>query len=461
MCTCGLASAGLPAASSKSSTKVSVQTLADVTPERVSWLWPGRLPLGKLVVIDGDPSTGKSTLTLDLAARVSTGSPWPDGAIARPAGVLLLSAEDGLADTIAPRLIAAGADLRRVHALTEVPAADEDGDVRQVPPSLPRDIPTIEKIITEHKVQLVVIDVLMAYLNGKVDSHRDQDVRGVLHQLAAMAERTGCTILLVRHLNKAGGSNALYRGGGSIGIVSAARAAYLVARDPDDEARRIFAVTKCNLALEPPSLAYRLVGDPDNGCARIEWEDAPVEHTAASLLRGPVDDDERTERDEAAVWLLGYLTDNGGTAARKDIVKAARAAGYSEATLKRAKDRAAVKHSSEGFPRQTWWSIPVGSPEPGHVEGEPTGQGEPTGTDLRKHNLQSVQSVQSAQPSASEPTEPTADCGHPLKVVNSTNGRCALCIAARPRPAHRCVACHEPIDPAVGADVHPGCEDAA
>jgi hypothetical protein len=412
------------------------------------------------VVIDGDPSTGKSTLTLDLAARVSTGTSWPDGAPARPAGVLLLSAEDGLADTIAPRLIAAGADLRRVHALTEVPDVDEDGDVRQVPPSLPRDIPTIEKIVREHRVAMVVIDVLMAYLNGKVDSHRDQDVRGVLHQLAAMAEKTGCTVVLIRHLNKAGGSNALYRGGGSIGIVGAARAAYLVARDPEDEARRIFAVTKCNLALEPPSLAYRLVSDDENGCARVEWEDAPVEHTAASLLRGPVDDDERTERDEAADWLLGYLTDSGGTAARKDIVKAARAAGYSEATLKRAKDRAGVKHSSEGFPRQTWWSMPVGSAAPGHVQGEPTGEGEPTGPDLRKHNLQSVQSVQSAQPSASEPTEPTAKCGHPLKVVNSANGRCALCIVARPRLVTTCRVCEQPVDPIVG-EVHPLCLEAS
>ncbi|WP_100501941.1 AAA family ATPase [Geodermatophilus chilensis] len=418
-----------------------VITMSDVEPERVQWLWPGRLPLGKLVVIDGDPSTGKSTLTLDLAARVSTGGTWPDGALsAGPRDVLLLSAEDGVADTIAPRLAAAGADRLRVHVLADVPQVDEDGNVRRVPPSLPRDVGLIEKVVAEKKVAFIVVDVLMAFLNSGVDSHRDQDVRGVLHQLASMAERAGCTVVLIRHLNKAGGSNALYRGGGSIGIVGAARAAYLVARDPEDEDRRIFAVTKCNLALEPPSLAYRLVDDPDHGCARIEWEDAPVEHTAASLLRGPVDDEDRTERDEAADWLLGYLTDNGGTAARKDIVKAARAAGYSEATLKRAKDRAAVKHSSEGFPRQTWWSMPVGSAKPGHAQGEPTGKGEPTGADLRKHNLQSAQSVQSAQPSASEPTEPTADCGHPIKAVNTSNGKCGQCIAERPADPARAAA---------------------
>ncbi len=320
-----------------------VQTLADVPAERVAWLWPGRLPLGKLVVLDGDPSTGKSTLTLDLAARVSTGTRWPDGAPGTtPAGVLLLSAEDGLADTIVPRLAAAGADLGRVHALTEVSVIDDDG-VQQVPPSLPRDVPVIEKVVTEKNIKLVVVDVLMAYLAGKVDSHRDQDVRGVLHQLAAMAERTSCTVVLVRHLNKAGGGNALYRGGGSIGIVGAARAAYLVARDPEDADRRILAVTKLNLAAEPPSLAYRLVPDFALGCARVEWEDGPVEHTATTLLRHPVDDQDRTERDEAADWLTDYLIGNGGTAPRKDILRAARAAGYSQATLKRAKDAGGVR----------------------------------------------------------------------------------------------------------------------
>ncbi len=426
-----------------------VQTLADVPAERVAWLWPARLPLGKLIVLDGDPSTGKSTLTLDLAARVSTGTRWPDGTPGTtPAGVLLLSAEDGLADTIVPRLTAAGADLRRVHALTDVPSVDEDGEVRRVPPSLPRDVPVIEKVVTEKKIKLVIVDVLMAYLTGKVDSHRDQDVRGVLHQLAAMAEHTGCTIILVRHLNKAGGSNALYRGGGSIGIVGAARAAYLVARDPEDADRRIFAVTKSNLSVEPPSLAYRLVDDPTNGCARIQWEDSPVEHTAASLLAAVSDDDTRTERDEAADWLIDYLTANGGQAPRTDVLKGARAAGYSEATLKRAKDRAGVGHVSEGFPRQTLWLIALGSPRGEHMRGEPTGKGEPTGADLHKRDPGQPQSAQSAQPSESELTEPIAgqggharrqlrlvedalpECGHPPSVKTPT-GKCALCIAAK------------------------------
>lgn len=335
-----------------------VVTLASVTPQQVSWLWPGRLPVGKLVVIDGDPSTGKSTLTLDLAARVSTGTPWPDSTPCPVGDVLLLSAEDGLADTIAPRLAAAGADLTRVHALEEVPSYTEDGERRMVPPSLPRDIPHIAAIVRKHKVRLIVVDVLMAYL-GKVDSHKDQDIRGVLHQLAALAESAGCTIVLIRHLNKAGGSNALYRGGGSIGIVGAARAAFLVARDPEDEDRRLFANTKMNIAIEPPTLAYRLVSAPGHGCARVVWEPAPVGLTANDLLRTPEDPEERTERDEAAEWLRGFLEDAGGTATAKEIYRAGRADGFQERRLQRARDRAKVTSRRQGFGAgsQMVWTI--------------------------------------------------------------------------------------------------------
>ncbi|SFT96962.1 AAA domain-containing protein [Geodermatophilus amargosae] len=426
-----------------------VTTLAEVTAERVAWLWLNRLPRGKVVVFDGDPATGKSTLTLDLGARVSAGKDWPDGAPGGdPAGVLLLSAEDGLADTIVPRLTAAGADLARVHALTEVVVFDEDGAPRQVPPSLPRDLAVIERVVTEKNIKLVVVDVLMAYLSGKVDSHRDQDVRGVLHQLAAMAERTGATVVLVRHLNKASGSNALYRGGGSIGIVGAARAAYLVARDPEDADRRIFAVTKSNLTAEPPSLAYRLVDDPTNGCARVQWEDGPVDHTAATLLRDAADDETRTERDEAVDWLTGYLKANGGQAPRKDVMKAAAAERFSERTLKRAAARAGVVSERYGYPAVATWSLPVGPPSTQYVQGGPTGGRGPTGVDPGIYPDPPAQSAQLGQPSGSGPTEPTADqdghargqlrlvedtspdCGHPASVMTTT-GKCALCIAAK------------------------------
>lgn len=335
-------------------------TLADVVAEQVAWLWPGRLPLGKLVVLDGDPSVGKSTLTLDLAARVSTGSEWPDGAAGcAPAGVLLLSAEDGLADTIRPRLDAAGADPSRVHALTEVPAPNDDGDHWVYrPPSLPRDLAHVERAIREHGVRLVVVDVLMAFLSGKVDSHRDQDVRGVLHQLADLTARTECCMVLIRHLRKSHGGPALYAGGGSIGIVGAARAAFVVGRDPADESgeRRVFAPTKVNLAVAPPTLAYRLASTPI-GVARVEWEAEPCSLTADQLLRDSDGQEDRTERVEAEEWLRSFLTERGGQAARQDVIKAARAEGFSESTLKRARQSLRVRTNRRGFGGGSIWVL--------------------------------------------------------------------------------------------------------
>ena len=134
---------------------------------------------------------------------------------------------------------------------------------------IPGDLPVIEQVITGHGVVLVIVDVLMAYLAGDVNAHRDQDVRRALHVLSAMADRTGCCVIVLRHLNKAGGGNALYRGGGSIGIIGAARAGFMCGTDPDDETGqpRVLASVKSNLAAEPPALAYRLVPDMLRGCA--------------------------------------------------------------------------------------------------------------------------------------------------------------------------------------------------
>ncbi len=358
-------------------------TLASVLPERISYLWPGRLPLGKLVVFDGDPSTGKSTLTLDIAARTSSGQAWPDGVPnAGPADVLLLSAEDGLADTVVPRATAAGANLARIHALREVEMTGPDGQPTLVPPSLPRDIPVIAEIIKQNRVKLLVVDVLMAYLSGGVDSHRDQDVRAVLHTLAAMAEATGCCVILVRHLNKMAGGNALYRGGGSIGIIGAARAAYLIARDPDDDDRRIFAPTKMNIAAEPAALAYRLVSADELGCARVEWEDGPVQTTAADLLRAQVDAEEKTERDDAVSWLRWYLGQHGGGAPRKDVIAAA-GREHSERTLQRAIRGTDFRVERSGFPSTTTWFLAVAPDPTTHTSGA-TGWSGATDGDLHK-----------------------------------------------------------------------------
>ncbi len=181
-----------------------VVCLSDVKPESVSWLWRGRIPFGKLTLLDGDPGLGKSTLSLDLAARLSVGGTMPgDTTPVEAAATLLLTAEDGLADTVRPRLEAAGADVTRIHALRDVPeTGNDDGRTTFRPPMLPDDIALMKEIVQKHGVRLIVIDPLMAFLSGRVKSFHDQDVRRARAPLAAMAEETGAAVLVLRHLNK-------------------------------------------------------------------------------------------------------------------------------------------------------------------------------------------------------------------------------------------------------------------
>jgi AAA domain/DnaB-like helicase N terminal domain len=325
--------------------------LSDVEPERIDWLWRGYLPRRKVVILDGDPGLGKSVLTVDLAARVSKGLSMPDGADPVKGAVLLLSAEDGLADTIRPRLDAAGADPDQVITITEIAGR---------PVTVPGDLPDIEKVITGNGVVLVVVDVLMAYLDGEVNSFRDQDVRRALRPLAAMAERTGCCVVVIRHLNKSGGQIAVYRGGGSIGIVGAARAAFIVGADPEDETgeTRVLAAVKSNLAKAPPALAYRLAEDEQLGCVKIEWL-GKSSRTADALLAERGSEEERAERDEAVEWLEGYLGDEkrGGEDKAGDIIKAAIKDGIAERTLQRARRKGPFTTAKAGFGQGWVWRL--------------------------------------------------------------------------------------------------------
>lgn len=316
-----------------------VVSLADVPPEHVAWIWPRYLPRGKIVVLDGDPGVGKSTVAADIAARITTGSLMPDGSEPVKGAVLILSAEDGLADTVRPRIDAAGGDPAQVIAITAV----KDDGAPPRPVSLPADIPVIEAVVRDRGAVLVIIDVLMAYLAAGVDAHRDQDVRRALHPLAEMAARADCTVLALRHLSKTGGSHAVYRGGGSIGIIGAARAAFMCGTDPEDDSgtTRVLAPVKNNLSAPPPALAYRLETDPQCGCARICWA-GQTTRTAADMLADRGGDEERIDRDEAAEWLTGWMVRHGGEGKAGEIFADGRQDGFAKHTLQRARKRAHV-----------------------------------------------------------------------------------------------------------------------
>lgn len=209
---------------------------------------------------------------------------------------------------------------------------------------IPRDIPKLERAIRQVQAAIVVIDPIMAFFASEISSNNDQEVRRALTPLKQMAERTGAAVIIVRHLNKASGSNPLYRGGGSIGIVGAARSGLIVGQHPDNEKLRVLAGQKSNLSLPPESLAYS-IETAANGAARIEYRGV-ADMSAADLLKAPVDEEERTAIDDAKDFIREAL--NGRNMAAGQMFRDARAAGIADKTLKRAKAQLRVKSRKDG-----------------------------------------------------------------------------------------------------------------
>ncbi len=325
--------------------------LSEVEPEQVDWLWPGRIARGKPTLLIGDPGLGKSFVTLDLAARVTRQSAWPDGGRAPQGHVILLTAEDGLADTVRPRVDAQGGDPGKITVLQ---AVTQDGAERGF--SLAVDMPALEEAVVRTQAALVIIDPLSAYLGRRTDSWKDADVRGVLAPLAALAERHKVAVVAVLHLSKDGQRQALYRAQGSIAFVAAARGVFAVAKDPQAPERRLFVPIKTNLAALPPTLAFRITAK----C--LEWEPDPVDAEAEAVLAGSGSPEEQEERRDADEFLREFL--KGGQMLAGEVFRAARSNGIAERTLKRSKKRLGVRVRHEGQPGQSgrwYWSLPKGA----------------------------------------------------------------------------------------------------
>ena len=212
------------------------------------WLWPGRLPAGELVALVGDPMAGKSGVTFSLAARVTTGLPWPDGADNVAGNVLFLSAEDSVACTLRPRLRAEGARVRRVHAFTG--ALDLSTAVG---------LSVLEARVAEiGGVRLVVIDPLTAYL-PTLNTHSEANVRRVMTALRGVAERHRATVVVVLHLGKAGGRKAMQRPLGSVAFTGVPRVVYAVGADPAGGDFRLLVPVKFSFGAMPPGIRFRVV----------------------------------------------------------------------------------------------------------------------------------------------------------------------------------------------------------
>ncbi len=341
----------VPATAAPERPQAITRRLNDVEREQLAWLWPGRIPLGKLTLLAGDPGLGKSFVTLDIAARVSCGSPWPDLPLFKqpPGGVLLFNAEDDVADTIAPRLDMAGADDRNIVIVEGIAFM---GQRRYF--SLEVDLPRLVEVIEQNPgTRLVIIDPISAY-TGKVDSHNNSEVRGLLAPLAELASRYDLSIVAVTHLSKSGGSKAVYRAMGSLAFAAASRAVWAIVKDQDDPQRRLFLPAKLNLAQDPDGLAYRIVE------GRVVWDTDPVrmhadDAFAAEMRKSNGAGTRGSDRREAVEWLRNELVQ--GPKPASEIIEAGEHQGYSERTLRRAYKQVGQKTKKASFDGPWLWTL--------------------------------------------------------------------------------------------------------
>jgi hypothetical protein len=338
----------------------SVLPASAVTPCAIDWLWTSQLAFGKLTMLDGDSVEGKSLIALDLCARLSTGRAMPDGSPG-PGVVpsLIVQAEDGAEDTVIPRLKALGADMERIFIWRAPLAA-------HLAICFPRHLPELNTVLTHTGARFAVLDPIMAFLDNTVLSNDDQSVRRALAPLGQLAAHHRCAVTMVRHLNKRCGTRALYRGGGSIGLIASCRTAWLVGRDPHVRSRRILAQVKNNLAPLQPSLAYEVRAEQD-APPTIAWL-GPSPWSADQILAAAAAGPPSPERERACAFLAAML--KNGPLPTREVWLAAQKERLSTRTLRRAKKDLNVvsKRVWRNRVPHHYWHLPIhefpAEPEP-------------------------------------------------------------------------------------------------
>ena len=335
--------------------------LSTIRPKHVHWLWPERIARGKVTLAAGNPGLGKSQIAASITAIVTTGGHWPvDRTRCERGSVLLLSAEDDPADTIVPRLQVAGADLERVETIEAIREITEDSE-RQRALSLIDDLEHLEdKTHAMGDCALVIIDPISAFLGaGRIDSHNNSDVRGVMQGLQRFAERTGAAVLCVSHLSKGKQSQALMAVMGSLGFVAAARAAFGVFADDSEDGRRLFLPLKNNIGDDHTGLAFRIESaTTEDGIAssRIAWEAEYISRSADEIYSDTGESD-RTATDEAVEFLQQTLA--SGPMPVKEVKAHAREAGINEKPLRNARCRLGIKPEKTRFDGGWQWGLPA------------------------------------------------------------------------------------------------------
>ena len=342
---------------------VQITCAADIKPEAIRWLWEGWLARGKFHIFAGQAGTGKTTIAIALAATVSNGGRFPDGTRAPVGNVLIWSGEDSAKDTLVPRLLAAGADMKRVHFIGDVQHGDE---MRSFDPAT--DIRAMHDATTRiGEVSLLIVDPVVNAVAG--DSHKNGEVRRALQPLVDFGEKLGCAVLGISHFSKGtGGKDPMERVTGSLAFAALARVVLATGKIIEDETiRRIFCRAKSNIGIDSGGFEYDLQQMEISGhkglCSSyVAWGQA-VEGSARELLAEP-DNRETGEQDSSALddakaFLLELLAD--GELAQKQIQLDAKGASHSWRTVERAKKELNIVSSKSKVDKCWYWKLAVNS----------------------------------------------------------------------------------------------------
>ena len=319
----------------ETSKSVPMICMNDVEQTEVDWLWYPYIPFGKLTIVQGNPGEGKTFFAMQLAAACTNQKFLPDMEPFEPFNMIFQTAEDGLGDTVKPRLVSSGADLKRVLVI----------DDSENPLSLADD--RIEKAIRENNAKLMVIDPLQAFLGANVDMNRANEVRPIFRKLADIAQSTGCAIVMIGHLNKASGAQSTYRGLGSIDIAAVVRSILFVGKVKDDPTTRVIVHEKSSLAPPGQALAFSL-GDQKG----FRWIGA-YDISAEDLLAGGEGTRAELKQEQAVKLIYEFLSD-GREASVAEINKEAVERGISERTVRMARNSMKDKLESERRGKD-WW----------------------------------------------------------------------------------------------------------